>query len=499
MINKPLTIISLLLTCLIGLLGLKDPQSLVTFASSTIDTLFESRGWFIMLSVTVFVFVCIGLALSPYGNLKLGHGDDQPEFSTPSWLAMLFSAGMGVGLLYWGSAEPLSHFDFSRTIFDTTQEAATAALFITNFHWGIHAWSIYAILGLVIAYFSYRRNTPILISAPIQLVFGHHSWSKAAAPIFDLMALSSVAIGVAGSIAMGIFQIRDGVAYQLNLGDTGVGFTLLIFLILFVSYMFPLMLDLSKGMSLISNICILITAALAGYILITGPTHYMMNAILDSLGGYAERVLTYGLRTYTFADAEARTWFKSWTLTYMIWWIAWAPFVSVFIARISRGRTIREFIVMVIGVPTLVSILWFGIFGSVAFHQILSQGSALLQILENKINIITFMILSAFPLKAITIPITILVSFLFVVTSVVSAAFVLAMFSEFGDQNPSIKSKLMWGIIVGVLGIVMILTDSIEAVRSIIALGAMPSVFILLILLVCLLKDLTGKWRQSHG
>lgn len=492
MFKKPITFLALAINGLIAFVGLWNAQQLADFAQATTNILFESRGWFIMLSVTTFVIVCLWLALSPYGRLKLGQEDEQPEFSTISWLAMLFSAGMGVGLLYWGSAEPLSHFALAQSseLFESNQAAATGALFVTNFHWGIHAWGIFASLALIIAFFSFRKGTPTLISAPIREMFKTKGWSGAVAGACDLMAFTAVSIGVAGSIAMGVFQVQSGIAYVFNWGQTGLPLALGIFALLFVSYLLPLTVDLSRGMSLISNACMAIASFLLIFVLITGPTHFLMNAIVDTLGNYVANVLQHGLSTYTFEGEVGRSWFKSWTLTYMIWWIAWAPFVSVFIARISRGRTIREFVLMVMLVPTLFSLVWFGVFGGGAFYAVLREGIPLLELLETNLDGLAFEVLALFPLSQITVPATILVSFLFVVTSVVSAAYVLAMFSDNGNPDPSSRGKLTWGVIIGLLGVIMILTGNIEAVRAIIALGAMPFVFIILLLLMCLLKDL---------
>jgi glycine betaine transporter len=498
MFRKPLVFLALLINSVIALIGLWNAQKLANFATTITNTLFESRGWFIMLSATALVIVCIFLAFSRYGRIKLGQPDDKPEFSRLSWLTMLFSAGMGVGLLYWGTAEPLSHYTVSREVFDNTQEAAIAALNITNFHWGIHAWAIYATLALIIAYFSYCKQSNLLISAPIRSVFGKRPWANIVAPFCDLMALVAVSIGVSGSIAMGIFQVNSGIESLFNFNG-GTPLALGLFALVFLSYLLPLTVDLSRGMAIISNVCMAIAILILLYVLLTGPTHYMMNTIVDTLGAYSTEFFGQGLTTYTFLEEEGRNWFKAWTLTYMIWWIAWSPFVSVFIARISRGRTIREFILTVILVPTLFSVIWFGVFGGMGFHGILEANQPLLETIETNLDAVTFQVLNLLPLSNLTSLATIVVSFLFVVTSVVSAAYVLAMFAEAGNENPKARSKLTWGVIVGALGIVSILTGNMAAVRAIIALGAMPFSFIILLLLVCFLKDLTKSKAVHYG
>ncbi|MBL0715369.1 MAG: BCCT family transporter, partial [Desulfosarcina sp.] len=444
------------------------------------------------LSVSLLLILCIWLAISPYGKIKLGQDDDEPEFSTVSWLTMLFAAGMGVGLLFWGTAEPLSHFKVVST-YANDFRAAGDSLFVTNFHWGLHAWAIYAFTGLVMAYFGFRKGYPILVSSPMKAVFGRRTWTRSVGWLSDLLAIYAIAIGIGGSIAMGVFQIQSGVESLLGLSDSGLWLALVIFAVLCLAYIFPLTMDLSKGMATLSNTAMGIAGGLLIFVLLTGPTYYMMSGIIGSIGDYFARVLPHGFKTFTFFDDKINTWFQSWTLTFMVWWLAWAPFVGVFIARISKGRTIREYLLGVILVPTFFSIFWFGVFGSIGFYGILELDAPILEVLETNINDTTFFVLRHLPLSTLSIIATVLAAFLFVVTSVVSAAFVLSMFAVGGDVNPPTRMKLIWGVILGALGLVMILSNSIDAVKSIIGLAALPFIFIVLLITVCLLKALKSE------
>jgi len=243
-------------------------------------------------------------------------------------------------------------------------------------------------------------------------------------------------------------------------------------------------------MAVLSNAAMAIAGGLMIFILLTGPTHFVMGGIVQAAGEYLAGAFTHGFRTFTFMDDQVVNWFQSWTLTYMVWWLAWAPFVGVFIARISKGRTIREFICGVMLVPTAFSILWFGVFGGVGFYGILNLDVPILDVVRDNVSSTTFFVLELFPLSFLTVAAVIAAAFLFIVTSVVSAAFVLGMFSTGGDLNPSTRVKLSWGVVLGALGLVMILSGSIDAIKSIIALGALPFVFIVLVLVVCLLKAL---------
>jgi glycine betaine transporter len=445
MFKNPLMLVALALTGAVAVWGIVDTQGLATFASAVVGRMFISRGWFIMLSVSAMLIIAVYLAFSRYGRIKLGRDDDQPEFSTVSWLTMLFAAGMGVGLLYWGAAEPISHYLVIRD-YQIQQKAATSALFVTNFHWGLHAWAIYAVTALVIAYFGFRKGCPTLLSAPLLHVFGRNRWTRGVGWLSDLLAIYAIAIGLGGSVAMGVFQVQSGVESLFGLERTGLGMAMVIFVLLVISYILPLTVDLSQGMARLSNTAMAIVGGLVVFVLLTGPTGFLMSGITEAVGGYFSGVLPHGFRTFTFFDERVSSWFGSWTLTYMVWWLAWAPFVGVFIARISKGRTIREFIMGVVLVPTAFSILWFGVFGGMGFYEALRTDSAIVEVVKTDLDNTTFFLLDSLPLSVLTTAATIVAAFLFIITSVVSAAWVLAMFSTGGDLNPSTKVKLIWGV-----------------------------------------------------
>jgi glycine betaine transporter len=492
--TSPLLITALIITGAIAIWGLIDTGGLATKAAQLVHIQFVSRAWFIMLAVSFMLITSIWLAFSRYGSIKLGQDDDEPEFSTLSWLTMLFAAGMGVGLLFWGTAEPLTHFDLIKN-YTSPGEAANHALFITNFHWGLHAWAIYALTGLVIAYFGFRRGCPSLIGSPIIDTYGSNRVTNLVSWLSNLLAIVAIAIGVGGSIAMGVFQVKDGLDTLFNLSGTGLGLTTIVFFVLCAAYFPPLLVDLSSGMAKLSNTAMAVAVTLMIFILLAGPTHYLMGGITSAIGEYFSKVLPHGFQTFTFLDEHVGSWFESWTLTYMVWWIAWAPFVGVFIARISKGRTIREFVFGVIFGPTVFSMLWFGIFGGAGFYEVLQGSSEIMEVVKNNVSSVTFFMLEKYPLPMLTISLVIVAAFLFIVTSVVSAAFVLGMFSTEGNLNPSARIKLVWGVILGALGYVMILSGDMSAIKSIIALGSLPFVFVVLVLVVCLLKTLKKEFE----
>ena len=314
------------------------------------------------------------------------------------------------------------------------------------------------------------------------------------------MAIVAIAIGLGGSVAMGVFQIREGVDALLGVG-TGWTVTGGVFVAMCVASAPALARDLGGGMAVLSNAAMALAAALLVFTLLIGPTAYIMGGIVQLVGEYLFEVGVHGFRTFTFMDETVGGWFQAWTLTYMVWWIAWAPFVGVFIARISRGRTIREFLAGVILAPTAFSLLWFGVFGGVGFFAALQAEIPLLEVVRTNIDGVTFFVLRLLPGTMLTTAAVVIAAFLFLVTSVVSAAFVLGMFSTGGDPDPSAAVKLIWGGVLAALGLVMILSDGIEAVKTLISLGALPFVFVLMLLVTCLFKALKREHvaRRAHG
>jgi len=492
MFKNPLLLTALFLTAAVAVWGVVDTPGLSRFAAARVAQQFTSRAWFIMAVASSITICTFWLALSRYGKVRLGADDDRPEFSTVSWLTMLFAAGMGVGLLFYGATEPLTHYGLiART--KAPGVAAELALGVTNFNWAFHAWSIYAITALVIAYFAYRKGQPGLVGTPIRYTFRRGAWVGPVAWLADLLAIYAIAIGLAGSLAIGVFQVQGGLATLLGLEESGQKLQLGVFAVLCVAFLIPLTKDLSEGMARLSNIAMMLAGFLVIYILLAGPTHFLMNGIVDSMGVYLSTLVRQSFATYPFLGKEYSDWFHGWTLNYMVWWIAWAPFVGVFVARISRGRTIREFVLGVVLVPSLFSLFWFGVFGGAGFFGALRTDLPILEVAANTPENTTFFVLQALPLSGLTGSATVLAAFLFLVTSVVSAAFVLSMFSTGGDENPPVRIKLVWGVILAVLGLAMMLSGDAATVRAIIALGAMFFVFILPLLVVALLKTLKSE------
>lgn len=480
----------------ISLWGILAPENLGYLASLLTGAAFGSLSWFFLLSVTFFLLVSLYVAFSRYGRLRLGGDDERPEFSTASWLGMLFAAGMGVGLLFWGVAEPIIHFSSPPTGEGGGADAARAAMVQTNFHWGIHAWAIYAVAGLVLAYFGFRKGTPSLPGAPIRAAFKGR-WVAPLAMFSDGVGVVAVALGVAGSVAMGVLQIYSGLQVLTGLPAGSLTMTMVILAVLTVAYMFSASTGLDKGIKILSNTNMLIAIALMLFILAAGPTAFLLDSFVTSLGDYAAGLTGISLRLFPFRNLGE--WTQSWTVTYFFWWLAWAPFVGVFIARISRGRTIREYVLGVLLAPTLFSVLWFSVFGGTAIFEEMWGLGGLSELVNEDVTVAVFSLFERLPLTSVLGATACLLVFIFLVTSADSATFVLGMLTSGGSQNPSVGRKVTWGIVLAFMAGAMLLTGSIHALRAVVVSGAVPFLFIMLLQVAALFRVLPRDVGRRGG
>jgi len=468
-------------------IGILFPDVFTDAVSGLTRAFFRSIDWFFLTTVTGMLFVAIWLAVSRFGSVRLGRDDEEPEFSTASWLAMLFAAGMGVGLLFWGVSEPLTHYVNPPVGEPRDPLAAQQSLVLTLFHWGFHAWAVYCIGALVLAYFHYRLGAPFLPGSPIRASF-QGRWVAPAALTADLVGIIAVAFGVAGSLASGVIQLYTGLTASFGVQSGQWIITIGILVLLFVSYMTSAATSLDKGIKILSNVNMSLAILLMLFLLVVGPTAFLLRAFVNGLSDYLTALPTMSLRLYPYR--ELNDWLGSWTLTYFIWWIAWSPFVGIFIARISRGRTIREFVIGVLAVPTLFSLVWFAVFGGSGIHVESVGGGGLGELAIEDPSLPLFALLQRLPLAELTSILAMVLVFVFIVTSVDSATFVLGMLTSQGALNPPTYRKLFWGIAIALLGAALALTDNIDVVRAGAISGALPLTFILLIQAGALIRSL---------
>jgi glycine betaine transporter len=487
--------VALPICAVVGVGGIAFPESLASGAGAITGVTFEALDWYYMSVVSACVIVAGWLAFGRYGTLRLGGPDEQPEFSYAAWLSMLFAAGMGVGLLFWGVAEPMMHFASPPSGVGGSPEAARRAMVLTNMHWGLQAWSIYAMGALVLGYFAFRRGTPYLPGAPIRDVF-RGRWVEPVARVADLVAVLAVAFGVAGSIAMGVLQFHTGLSVVTDVPAQSMTVRVVLLVVLFISYMTSAATSLDKGIKWLSQINITLALLLMFFVLMAGPTADLMRGFVTALGDYLTELPGLALTTYPYVDKSG--WFHGWTLVYFVWWIAWTPFVGIFIARISRGRTVREFLVCVVLVPTLFSILWFAIFGGTAFHEEMLHGGVA-QLVNENVTVALFSLFERLPMSSMLSWISLMLVFVFLVTSVDSATYVLGMLTSRGSMDPPVSRKLGWGISLAILGGALMVAERIDVVRAVSILGALPFTLVLLLQIGALLKAMRRDAVNGEG
>ncbi len=484
--------ISLIICGAAAVWGVLDPRGLSDSISFGTRMGLEWFDWIFLLSITVFIALCLYLSVSRFGNIKLGRPGEEPEFSTVSWLAMLFAAGMGAGLLFWGVAEPLSHFISPPPGQEAmTPSAARWSLVMANLHWGIHAWGIYAMGALVLGYFGFRRGLPMLAGSPIRHIFPN-AFGSVLGGAADLIAVLAVVFGLAGSLGMGVIQINYGMSEVFGVNPDSIVLTLSVLAVLSACYLISSATAIDKGIKLLSNINTALVVLLLLFVLFIGPTTFILSTFATSLGDYISNLVTLSFRLHPFSGES--DWTRIWTLTYLIWWIAWAPFVGIFIARISRGRTIREFVIVVMFLPTLFSVLWFSVFGGTGLHlELFGQGDLASLVLENASQAL-FAFLGYFPFTPVLVGAALFLIFIFLITSAQSGSFVLGMMTTDGSLNPPTYRKLFWGAVVAILTAAMLLAGGgVHTLRAIAVSGALPFTLIMIIQVACMFHSLGAE------
>ena len=456
-----------------------------TFITSTF-------GWYYLLVVTGIVIFCIFFIVSPIGQITLGKPDEKPEYSRVSWFAMLFSAGMGIGLVFWGSAEPLSHF----AINPATEEPGTDAAFresmrYTFFHWGVHAWAIYAVVGMTLAYFQFRKGEPGLISSTLKPIFGERM-KGSFGTLIDVLAVFATVFGVATTLGFGAIQINGGLSY---LFDIPISFSVQIVIIIIVTILFiaSAWTGINKGIKYLSNMNMILALLLLILVVVLGPTLLIFNTFTDTIGSYLQNFLRMSFRAAPLNDSN-REWINSWTIFYWAWWISWSPFVGIFIARVSRGRTIREFLFCVLLLPTVLSFFWFSAFGSTAM-DLQMKGTDLSGLLTEET---LFAVFNEMPISMILSIIAILLIAIFFITSADSATFVLGMQTTYGSLLPPNSVKLTWGIAQAAIAMILLSVKGLTALQNALIIAALPFSFIMILMMVALYKEL-DKERKEMG
>jgi glycine betaine transporter len=489
----PVFKVSVLVTVLFILWGL-IPKSIMpngnldSVTLSVQSFILEKFGWFYLMAASIFLIFAVVLIFTKYGNIRLGKDTDRPEFNMITWFAMLFSAGMGIGLVFWGVAEPLFHYHDPPFIEGGTPDAARGAIRYSFFHWGLHPWAIYAVIGLALAYFQFRKDQPGVISSILRPVFGDRVDGNLGT-LIDFIAVFATVFGVATSLGLGAIQISGGLSYQFNGISNNFTTQMIIIIVVTVLFMISAQTGLDKGIKYLSNLNILLAFLLLLFLLFVGPSNFIMDLFTTTIGSYLQNLPSMSFRLSPF-DQDI-TWFQDWTIFYWAWWIAWAPFVGTFIARISRGRTIREFVIGVLAVPTIFGGLWFSVFGGTGIYLEFFEGKNIMNIIEQQgMEVALFAVFENFPLSTLLSLLAIFLISTFFITSADSATFVLGMQTTNGHLNPPNRIKFIWGIIQSASAAILLWTGGLEALQRASIIAALPFTIIMLLIVVALIKSL---------
>ena len=483
--TTPVFNISCLLSLAFLLWGGFAPDHLAKITGAIQTSLLDSFGWLYVLAASGFLVSALCLIFSRWGDIPLGPDGAKPEFNLPTWFAMLFCAGMGIGLVFWGVAEPTSHFHDPPMGEPGTREAARLALQYSFFHWGLHPWGIYTMVALALAYFQFRREIPGLFSLSCQPILGKYVSGYWGSTV-DVVAVFATVFGVATSLGFGAVQISGGLSYVFGIPNT-LGTQLLLIAIVTVLFMLSAQTGLHRGIKYLSNINMVLALSLLFFVLFLGPTHLIMTVFPTTLGHYIKNLPTMSLNLAPFGNSS---WIHEWTLFYWAWWIAWAPFVGTFIARISRGRTVREFILGVLLVPSLFCAFWFTVFGGTGISLDLFQDVPLKTIMEKQgIEVLLFTVLEQYPLGILMSLIAIFLIGTFFITSADSATFVLGTLTTNGSLNPPNHIKFTWGVIQSLSAAILLWSGGLKGLQTGAILAAFPFVFVIILLILSLLKS----------
>ncbi|MFZ7109243.1 BCCT family transporter [Avibacterium avium] len=484
---------TLLLVILLLVATLILPEKTTALLNWAKAGVFANFSWFYILAFSVFLCFLFVLSVSSLGNIKLGSNEEEPEFSFLSWLAMLFAAGMGVGLMFFGVAEPLTHY-FSTITTGSAEHKQQEALLHTFFHWGIHAWAVYGVIALALAYFGFRYKLPLALRSCFYPLLKDRINGKVG-DVIDIMALVATLFGIITTLGFGAAQLGAGLTELGVVAENSFALQTVIIVVVMSIAVFSAISGVGKGVKLLSEINLGLALTLMLFILVTGPTLYLLTTFSDNIGIYLSNLVRLSFKTYAY-ETENTAWFTGWTVLYWAWWCSWAPFVGLFIARISRGRTIREFIFGVLAVPSLFSILWFTVFGDSAIWLELNVANGALHEFTSAPEKLLFKFLDYLPFSALTGTLALVIISLFFITSADSGIYVL---NNMASRDKSLSAPrwqaMMWGLVMMVLAIVLMREGGLGTLQTMTLLVALPFAMLMLVMCVSLWKGLNADQK----
>ena len=448
----------------------------------------ENFGWLYIFSMTGFLIFAVALMVSRFGSIRLGPDDAEPEFSRLTWFAMLFSAGMGIGLLFFSVAEPIMHFSSPPAGRGEDLDAVRNAMGLTFFHWGLHPWAVYSVVGLSLAYFGFRKGLPFSVRSALYPLIGEriHGWMG---NVVDIIAILSTLFGVATSLGLGAMQVNAGLNHIAGVAESTTVQLMIIAAITTVATV-SVISGLHVGIRRLSEINMGLAGSLMLYLLIAGPTFYLLGAFAENIGTYLRQLPVNSIWTASIAGPGGSEWLSAWTVFYWAWWIAWAPFVGMFIARISKGRTVREFMIAVLLGPTAVGFVWLTVFGDTALYQETVGAGGLVEAVSSSMPTAVFVLLERYPLAEITGIVGTLCVVLFFVTSSDSASLVVHTIASGGSEHPGPAHRIFWAVLEGVVAAVLLLAGGLTALQTGAITMALPLCIVIIVMCVGLFRGL---------
>ncbi len=483
--KNPVFAISASVVFILVLLGALMSEKFGMAADILYEFTTRSFGWFYLLVVFVLIVFLVGLAISKYGAIRLGGDDERPDFPFFTWIGMLFSAGFGVGLVFYGVAEPMSHYINAPVsgVEPGTEEAARLAMGYSFFHWGISQWAIFGLVGLVIAFLQFRKKKDGLISTAMEPVVGSNKFLKGG---IDSLAVIATVMGIATSLGLGVLQMSGGLEYAFGISNTFlVQFSIIA--VVFAAYMLSASTGLDKGIRYLGNFNLGLAITLLAFFFIVGPKVFILDSFTLAIGDFITNFIQYSLRLQPYGEG---TWVQKWTIFYWAWTIAWSPFVGAFVARVSKGRTIREFIIGVMVIPPVFACMWVATLGGTALYSDLKNGTNIAEVVDQDVTSALFETFQHMPFTGLLTFLAIILIFTFLITSADSATYILASMTTKGSLFPPMVVKLTWGVLMSAIAAVLLYAGGLEALQSASLVSALPFGVFLIIMLFAMVKML---------
>ncbi|MCF8069225.1 MAG: BCCT family transporter [Desulfobacterales bacterium] len=487
-INKPLFWSASLFVLGITLIGFFFSESFSNTLKLLQSKIATNFGWLYLIICALYIVTGGFIALTKYGDIKLGKASDEPEFSFYAWIAMLFSCGVGVGFIFWGIAEPLYHWQQTPYLAEAgSKEAISVAQQICILHWGIHGWILFAVIGAAIAIPAYRYGKPMTVGISLYGLFGEKATRGFWGWVVDFISAFATVAGISASLGMGIMSFKYGFSALLGI-ELGTGSMVTILLIMIAGYILSACSGLQRGIRILSTTNITLAFGVLLFFLFFGPTTTLINTVVDSVGDYLRNFIFMSFWTDPEGQAFEGKWLGWWTIFYWGWWISWGPFAGGFLARISRGRTLRQYILGASLVPTAIAAIWFGIVGNSAIQCELAGSAELWKAVQADVGSGIFVLLSTYPLGTLVSFVVMFNLLIFIITSADSASFFVAMQMSKGELEPRLPMKLIWGLLIGSLAIVLLITGGLKALQTAAIVSAFPFAFIMIMILISLYK-----------